>query len=105
VLTAPQGKLDALAQFVDSNDLPHGVLAPQWKQATFQQLAERNARQGAAMLAAGRAQSQAFSRIMYSVTSDSIGLPLPYSRNSQIMKQFHKVTDGSPTFAASILRF
>jgi hypothetical protein len=65
VLTAPKGKLDALVQLVDSNDLPRGALTQEWQQAALQQLSERNARAGQAMLAEGRAESKAFLDMMY----------------------------------------
>jgi hypothetical protein len=54
VLTAPQGRLDALVQLVDSNNLPHGVNTPQWMQAALQ----RQQRQGAAAIAALTAQEK-----------------------------------------------
>jgi hypothetical protein len=66
ILSAPEGKLDALIQLADSNQLPHGIPTPEWKQATFQQLSEKNAQEGAERLAIGRAQSKAFSEMMYS---------------------------------------
>ncbi len=34
-LTAPHGKLDALVQLVDSNNLPNAQPTPQWEQAVF----------------------------------------------------------------------
>jgi hypothetical protein len=61
VLTAPQGKLDALVQLVDSNNLPHGVVDPQWGQAFMQ----RQQRQGDAMLAKLAAQAKAESDMIY----------------------------------------
>ena len=66
VLTAPKGKLDALARLVDANNLPHAAPIPAWWRATLQQLTEKNAREGAARLAQGRAESRAFSQMMYS---------------------------------------
>jgi len=39
-----------------------------------------------------------------SIASESINLKLSLDKKSKIMKKFHRVTDGSPTFAASILR-
>lgn len=38
------------------------------------------------------------------MTSKSIELEFKLDPNSKLMKNFHKVTDGSPTFASSILR-
>ncbi len=38
------------------------------------------------------------------MTSKSIELEFKLGPNSKLMKNFHKVTDGSPTFASSILR-
>jgi hypothetical protein len=61
VLTAPQGKLDALVQLVDSNNLPHGVVDPQWGQAFL----ARQQRQGDAMLAQLAAQAKAESNMIY----------------------------------------
>lgn len=61
VLTAPQGRLDALVQLVDSNNLPHGVNSPQWTQAA--QL--RQQRQGAQAMAALTAQEQQESKMIY----------------------------------------
>jgi hypothetical protein len=65
VLSAPQGKLDSLVQLADSNDLPGGRPNPEYVQAVLRDLSERNAAQGAAMLAEGRRQAQAFSQFMY----------------------------------------
>jgi hypothetical protein len=61
VLTAPQGRLDALAQLVDSNNLPHGVNSPQWTQAALQ----RNQRQAANEMAALTAQERQESQMIY----------------------------------------
>jgi hypothetical protein len=72
VLAAPQGKLDALVQLADSNGLPHEKAHPDYIQAMLQQLSEQNARQGAAMLAQGRAQSQAFSNMMNNAFQQSM---------------------------------
>jgi len=38
------------------------------------------------------------------VTAESMALPWPVGQNSKLMAKFHKVTDGSPMFASSILR-
>ena len=61
VLTAPQGRLDALVQLVDSNNLPHGVNTQQWMQAALQ----RQQRQGAAEMAALTAQEKQESAMLY----------------------------------------
>jgi hypothetical protein len=61
VLTAPQGKLDALVQLVDSNNLPHGVVDPQWGQAFL----ARQQQQGNAMLAKLAAQEKQESNMIY----------------------------------------
>jgi len=61
VLSAPQGKLDALVQLVDTNNLPHGVNSQQWTQAA--QL--RQQRQGAQAMAALTAQEQQESKMIY----------------------------------------
>ena len=61
VLTAPLGKLDALVQLVDSNNLPHGVVEPQWGQAFL----ARQQRQGDAMLAQLAAKEKAESNMIY----------------------------------------
>ena len=61
VLSAPQGRLDALVQLVDSNNLPHGVNSPQWTQAALQ----RQQRQGAKAMAALTAQEQQESKMIY----------------------------------------
>ncbi len=65
VMSAPKGRLDALLQLADSNDLPHGMAVPEWKQATLQQLAEKNKREGDSILEAGRERSRAFSQMIY----------------------------------------
>jgi len=72
VLAAPQGKLDALVELADNNDLPHEKAHPDYIQAMLQQLSEQNARAGAAMLAQGRAQSQAFSNMMNNAFQQSM---------------------------------
>jgi hypothetical protein len=64
ILSAPQGRLDALVQLVDSNNLPHGVNSPQYNQAVMQRLQQRDAAQGAAMLKQGQEESAAVSRMM-----------------------------------------
>ena len=61
VLSAPQGRLDALVQLVDTSNLPHGVNSPQWTQAA--QL--RQQRQGAQAMAALTAQEQQESKMIY----------------------------------------
>jgi hypothetical protein len=61
LLSAPQGKLDALVQLVDSNNLPHGVFDQQWGQAFM----ARQQRQGDAMLAKLAAQEKAESNMIY----------------------------------------
>jgi hypothetical protein len=61
VLTAPEGKLDALVQVVDSNNLPHGVFDPTWGQAFM----VRQQQQGNAMLAKLAAQERAESQMIY----------------------------------------
>ncbi len=61
VLTAPQGRLDALVQLVDGNNLPHGVNSPQWTQAALQ----RQQRQGQQAMADLTAQEQRESQMIY----------------------------------------
>jgi len=61
VLTAPQGGLDALAQLVDSNNLPKGVNSAQWTQAALQ----RQQKQGQQAIAALTAQEQQESKMIY----------------------------------------
>jgi hypothetical protein len=61
VLTAPQGRLDALVQLVDSNNLPHGVNTPQWQQAAL----ARQQKQGAQAIAALTAQEQRENAMLY----------------------------------------
>jgi hypothetical protein len=85
VLTAPQGRLDALVQLVDSNNLPKGVVSPQYQQTVLQQLIERNKREGDARLAAGRAQSAAFSQMMYSAFQQNMARSA--SEHQQFMQQ------------------
>ena len=60
VLTAPQGKLDALVQLVDSNNLPHGVFDPPGGEHL-----QRQQQQGNAMLARLAAQEKAESQMIY----------------------------------------
>lgn len=38
------------------------------------------------------------------LTAESIGMPFTLKEGTQLLHRFHKMTDGSPTFAASILR-
>ena len=61
VLSAPQGRLDALVQLVDNNNLPHGVNSAQWTQAALL----RQQRQGAQALADLTAQEQQESKMIY----------------------------------------
>jgi hypothetical protein len=72
VLSAPIGKLDALVELADANELPHWNPTREWWQATLQQMSERNAREGAARLAQGRAESQAFSNMMNNAFQQSM---------------------------------
>jgi hypothetical protein len=65
VITAPQGKLDQVAQIVDTNNLPHGVNAPQYVQAVMQRLQQQNTQQGAAQLRQLTAQENAASQTLY----------------------------------------
>ncbi len=58
VLTAPRGRLDALVQLVDSNNLPHGVNTPQWMQAAMARQQRTAAQQMAALTAQEKAESQ-----------------------------------------------
>ena len=58
VLTAPQGRLDALVQLVDSNNLPHGVNTQQWMQAAMARQQKTAAQQMAALTAQEKAESQ-----------------------------------------------
>jgi hypothetical protein len=61
VLAAPQGRLDALVQLVDTNNLPHGVNSAQWTQAALL----RQQRQDAQAMAALTAQEQQESQMIY----------------------------------------
>jgi hypothetical protein len=61
VLSAPQGRLDALVQLVDTNNLPHGVNSAQWTQAAL----ARQQRQGQQAMAALTAQEQQESKMIY----------------------------------------
>jgi len=61
VLSAPQGRLDALVQLVDTNNLPHGVNSPQWTQAALQRQ-QQQARQAEINLTA---QEQRESQMIY----------------------------------------
>jgi hypothetical protein len=65
VLSAPLGKLDALVQLADNNNLPRWTGNPTWGKALLQQLTERNQRIGQQILANGRAESQAASAMLY----------------------------------------
>jgi len=60
-LSAPEGRLDALVQLVDNNNLPHGVNSPEWTQAALQ----RQQREGAKAMAQLTAQEQQESRMIY----------------------------------------
>lgn len=85
VLTAPEGRLDALVQLVDSNNLPKTTATPQYKQAKLQQLSQRNTQEGQARLAAGRAESAAFSQMMYSAFQQNMARSA--SQHQQFMQQ------------------
>jgi hypothetical protein len=61
VLTAPEGRLDALVQLVDSNNLPHGVNTQQWMQAAL----ARQQRQGQQAMEQLTAQEQRESQMLY----------------------------------------
>jgi len=61
VLSAPEGRLDALVQLVDNNNLPHGVNSPQWTQAALL----RQQRQGQQAMANLTAQEQQESQMIY----------------------------------------
>ncbi len=58
VLSAPQGRLDALVQLVDTNNLPHGVSSPQWTQAALQRQQQQAAQEMAALTAQEKQESQ-----------------------------------------------
>ena len=64
VLSAPKGKLDALVQVAENNNLPHWDGRPEWKQATMQQMSETNMRNGERRLREGREESQRVSQMM-----------------------------------------
>ncbi len=68
VLTAPQGRLDALVNMVDSNNLPHGVNTQQWMQAAL----ARQQRQGAQAMAALTAQEKQESQMLYNQFQQSM---------------------------------
>lgn len=72
VLTAPEGKLDALVQVVDSNNLPKAVPAADWKQLVFQRLAEKIQQEADARMAAANARDAAFSQMMNSAFQQSM---------------------------------
>jgi hypothetical protein len=72
VLSAPLGKLGALVQLADSNGLPRGKPHPDWEQALLRQLSDQNSREGAIILARGRAESQAFSTMMNNAFQQSM---------------------------------
>lgn len=61
VLTAPQGRLDALMQLVDSKNLPNPIPTQQWESAFMQ----RQQKQGQQMLAALTAQEKQESQMLY----------------------------------------
>jgi hypothetical protein len=61
VLSAPEGRLDALVQLVDNNNLPHGVNSAQWTQAALL----RQQRQGQQAMANLTAQEQRESQMIY----------------------------------------
>ncbi len=58
VLRAPKGKLEALAQLVDSNSLPHGVPDEQWMQALLLRQQEKGRRMMAQLTAQEQASAQ-----------------------------------------------
>lgn len=61
VLTAPVGRLDALVNLVDSNNLPKGVNTQQWMQAAL----ARQQREGQQQMAALTAQEKQESQMLY----------------------------------------
>jgi hypothetical protein len=61
VLSAPQGRLDALVQMVDNDNLPHGVNSAQWTQAAL----ARQQREGQQAMANLTAQEQRESQMIY----------------------------------------
>ncbi len=85
ILSAPQGRLDGLVQLVDSNNLPRQMAMPQYRQAVMQKMSDTNTRNGAARLAWGRAQSAAFSQMMYSAFQQNMARSA--SEHQQFMQQ------------------
>jgi hypothetical protein len=85
VLTAPEGKLDALVQFVDSNNLPKGAPTKEYEQAVLQRLYQRNQQAADARLAAMTAQNAAFSRMMNNAFQQ--GMARSAAQHQQFMQQ------------------
>ena len=85
VLTAPQGRLDALVQLVDSNNLPNQVATPQYKQAVMQRLSQQNQQKANQRMAAANARDAAFSQMMYSAFQQNMARSA--AEHQQFMQQ------------------
>lgn len=85
VLTAPQGRLDALVQLVDSNNLPNQVATPQYRQAVIQRMTQKNQREADQRMAAANARNAAFSRMMYNAFQQNMARSA--SEHQQFMQQ------------------
>ncbi|HUZ97244.1 MAG TPA: hypothetical protein VMU57_20255 [Edaphobacter sp.] len=85
VLTAPEGRLDALVQLVDSNNLPKGVAPPQYRQAVMQRLYQQNQRAADQRMAAANARDAAFSQMMYSAFQQNMARSA--AQHQQFMQQ------------------
>jgi hypothetical protein len=85
VLTAPQGRLDALVQLVDSNNLPNQVATPQYKQAAMQRMAQKNQQVANQRMAAANARDAAFSQMMYNAFQQNMARSA--SEHQQFMQQ------------------
>jgi hypothetical protein len=85
VLTAPEGRLDALVQLADSNNLPNQVATAQYKQAAIQRMSQQNQQKANQRMAAANARDAAFSQMMYSAFQQNMARSA--AQHQQFMQQ------------------
>jgi hypothetical protein len=89
VLTAPEGRLDALVQLVDSENLPQVVATQQYRQAVLQRLSQKSQQVAQQRMAAANARDAAFSQMMYNAFQQSM------SRSAAEHQQFMEQQESS----------
>jgi hypothetical protein len=85
VLTAPEGRLDALVQLVDADNLPNAVATPQYKQTVMQVMSQRNQQAANQRMAAANARDRAFSQMMYNAFQQNMAMS--QQQHQQFMAQ------------------